>query len=57
MGAFEFVVAASLRAEQLMRGCTPRIVAAHKHTVMAQHEVALGRVAFTTEAATVPDRR
>ena len=55
MGAFEFVVAASLRAEQLMRGCTPRIAASHKHTVMAQHEVALGKVAFTTESAAAPD--
>lgn len=43
-GAFEFVILASLRAAQLMRGCTPRVVPGHKATVTAQREVADGKV-------------
>ncbi len=42
--AFEFVILASLRAAQLMRGCTPRVTAAEKPVVTAQHEVAEGKV-------------
>jgi DNA-directed RNA polymerase subunit K/omega len=42
--AFEFVILASLRAAQLMRGCTPRVTAAEKAVVTAQHEVAEGKV-------------
>jgi DNA-directed RNA polymerase subunit K/omega len=46
VGAFEFVVVSTLRAAQLMRGCTPKVeCGTHKHTVVAQHEVATGRVA------------
>lgn len=45
LGAFEFVVLAMLRAGQLMRGCTPKIDGrTHKHTVIAQFEVAAGYV-------------
>lgn len=44
IGAFEFVVLASLRTAQLMRGCIPRIHSDHKHAVTAQREVAAGMV-------------
>ena len=44
VGAFQFVVLASLRAAQLTRGCTPRVDGAHKATVTAQVEVAEGKV-------------
>ena len=44
IGAFQFVILATLRAAQLMRGCRPRIDGAHKATVMAQFEVAEGKV-------------
>jgi DNA-directed RNA polymerase subunit K/omega len=44
LGAFEFVVLATQRAAQLMRGCIPRVEGAHKPTVIAQFEVALGKV-------------
>jgi DNA-directed RNA polymerase subunit K/omega len=43
-GAFEFVVLANLRAAQLMRGCIPRVIPGHKHTITAQTEVAEGKV-------------
>ena len=44
MGAFEFVIVASLRAAQLMRGCRPKVEGLHKNTIIAQLEVAHGRV-------------
>ena len=44
MGAFQFVVLAKLRAQQLIRGCRPRVDGGHKHTVTAQVEVAEGKV-------------
>jgi hypothetical protein len=44
MGAFQFVVLATLRAAQLMRGCQPRVDGTHKPTVIAQCEVAQGKV-------------
>jgi len=44
MNAFEFVVLASLRAEQLHRGCTPRVEQSEKVAVTAQHEVAERKV-------------
>lgn len=44
VGAFQFVILASLRAAQLMRGCTPRIEGVHKNTVTAQLEVSQGKV-------------
>ena len=44
-GAFEFVVLSTLRAQQLIRGCTPRVdVGAHKKSVVAQIEIAEGKV-------------
>jgi DNA-directed RNA polymerase subunit K/omega len=42
--AFEFAVLAGLRAAQLARGCTPRVAGAEKLTVIAQMEVAAGKV-------------
>lgn len=45
MGAYQFVVIATLRAAQLMRGCTPRIdTMNHKPIVVAQLEVSEGKV-------------
>ncbi len=44
IGAFQFVILASLRAVQLTRGCRPRIDGAHKNTVIAQLEVSQGKV-------------
>lgn len=41
---FEFVRLASLRAAQLMRGCTPRVTASLKRTTTAQREVAERKV-------------
>lgn len=47
IGAFEFVILASLRVVQLTRGCRPRIDGAHKNTVIAQLEVSQGKVVQT----------
>ena len=44
LGAFKFSVLASLRAAQLIRGCRARVEGVHKHTVIAQLEVAQGKV-------------
>ena len=44
MGAFEFVVLSTLRAAQLMRGCRPRVEGDHKATILAQCEIAEGKV-------------
>lgn len=44
IGAFQFVVLASLRAAQLTRGCLPRVEGDHKRTVTAQLEVSQGKV-------------
>jgi DNA-directed RNA polymerase subunit K/omega len=45
-GKFEFVVLATLRAAQLMRGCIPKIATnGHKPTVVALLEVAGGEIA------------
>jgi len=42
--SFEFVIVASLRAAQLMRGCTARVPPSPKAVVTAQREVAEGKV-------------
>jgi DNA-directed RNA polymerase subunit K/omega len=45
MGAYQFAVLSSLRAAQLMRGCTPRVDAeTHKPITVAQLEVAGGHI-------------
>jgi hypothetical protein len=51
IGAFEFVVLASLRTAQLTRGCTPRVPAEHKHIVTAQREIAAGLVTIAPPRA------
>ena len=43
-GRFEFVRLASLRAAQLMRGCSARVPEGHKRTTTAQREIASGEV-------------
>jgi DNA-directed RNA polymerase subunit K/omega len=44
IGAFQFVVVASLRAAQLTRGCAPKVDGLHKTAVIAQLEVSEGRI-------------
>jgi DNA-directed RNA polymerase subunit K/omega len=44
MNAYEFVVLAALRAQQLLAGCLPRLEGDHSAATMAQMEVAGGRV-------------
>jgi DNA-directed RNA polymerase subunit K/omega len=48
---FEFAVVASLRAAQLMRGCTPHVASTHKVIITAQLEVAAGKVAKLVPSA------
>ena len=52
--AFEFVVLSGLRAAQLMRGCTPRVVSAHKVITTAQMEVAEWKVVRAAPVPVVP---
>jgi DNA-directed RNA polymerase subunit K/omega len=47
MSAFEFVVVCAMRTEQLIKGCTPRVTAAGRHTTTARQEVATGVVVRT----------
>jgi len=49
IGTFEFAVVAALRAEQLRRGCVPRVEAHHKFVVTAQLEVIAGKIARVAE--------
>ena len=51
MNAFEFVIAAGLRAAQLQRGCTPRVEQSQKVAVTAQHEVANRKILLVPGAA------
>ena len=51
--AFEFVIVASLRAAQLMRGCVPRVSGAGKAVTIAQREVAEGKVTAAAAAAKI----
>ncbi len=53
--SFEFARVASLRAAQLMLGCTPRVEHATKHTVTAQREVAEGKVSRIPLVVGSPD--
>jgi len=53
MGGFEFVVLAKLRAQQLIRGCRPRVEGLHKATITAQLEVAAGLVTQLSAAIAV----
>lgn len=45
MNGFEFAVVSSLRAAQLIRGCTPLVAGGQKLIMTAQIEVASGKVA------------
>jgi len=54
IGTFEFAVVAALRAEQLRRGCVPRVEGNHKFVVTAQLEVIAGKVVRAVEGV-VPD--
>jgi DNA-directed RNA polymerase subunit K/omega len=51
MGQFHFVTVVRLRAVQLMRGCTPKVElnGSHKATVIAQMEVAQGKIAQSND--------
>ena len=51
---YEFVVVASLRAQQLLAGCTPRLEGEHSPTTMAQMEVAAGHVSRAIGEAAGP---
>ncbi|HEX5006467.1 MAG TPA: DNA-directed RNA polymerase subunit omega [Hyphomonadaceae bacterium] len=44
MGRFEFVRLSSLRAAQLIRGCTARVPEGYKRTTTAQREIAARKV-------------
>lgn len=44
LNAYEFVVVAALRAQQLLAGCTPLLPGEHSAATMAQMEVAGGHV-------------
>jgi DNA-directed RNA polymerase subunit K/omega len=50
MNAFEFSVLSGLRAGQLSRGCTPRVLESPKLAVTAQHEIAEGKVVRSSNA-------
>ena len=57
MGAYQFVVISTLRAAQLMKGCTPRVdPMQHKPIVVAQMEVSEGKVghSMTAPVAVIP---
>ena len=51
LNAFEFAVLAGLRAVQLARGCTPRVIGSNKVAVIAQLEIAERKVVREPEAA------
>jgi DNA-directed RNA polymerase subunit K/omega len=51
MNVFEFAVLSGLRAAQLSRGCTPRVLQLHKLAVTAQMEIAEGKVVRLVNAA------
>lgn len=50
---FEFVKVASLRAAQLMRGCTARVPEGRRPIITAQLEVAAGKVKAEHSLATL----
>lgn len=54
MGVFEFVAIAALRAAQLARGCSPRVDGDHCTAVLAQREVAEGKVIGFVKVAAEP---
>jgi DNA-directed RNA polymerase subunit K/omega len=52
LDAFEFAVLAGLRVAQLARGSTPRVSGSNKLAVIAQQEVAEGKI--VREALSAP---
>ena len=54
MNAYEFVVLASQRAQQLLQGCVPRIAGNHKAIVLAQMEVSTGVIGHATASDPAP---
>jgi DNA-directed RNA polymerase subunit K/omega len=52
--AYEFIVVAALRAQQLLAGCTPRLPGEHTAMVMAQMEVAAGQVVRSESPSDAP---
>jgi DNA-directed RNA polymerase subunit K/omega len=52
--AFEFVVIAALRSQQLQRGCIPRVAGNHKKITIAQMEVVAGVVTRLPAVIPVP---
>jgi hypothetical protein len=54
MGWFEFVALSALRAAQLARGCRPRVDGDHSTAVLAQREVAEGKVTSAAPATAEP---
>jgi DNA-directed RNA polymerase subunit K/omega len=55
MNQYEYVILASLRAQQLMGGCLPRLTGDHKATVMAQMEVSSGKVVRAVDVVLPPE--
>lgn len=51
MNAFEFAVLCALRAAQLQRGCTPRVLPSEKVAVTAQHELAERKIVRSADTA------
>jgi hypothetical protein len=54
LGAFQFVVLASLRAAQLVNGSTPRVEPGREHIITAQLEVAGEMVCASPALALLP---
>jgi hypothetical protein len=54
VNAYEFIAVSALRAQQLLAGCTPRLPGEHTAMVMAQMEVAAGRVARADPGSDAP---
>jgi len=55
--SYEYVVIASLRAKQLLSGCTPRVEGIHNASTMAQMEVAGGKVGRASTDEPQPARQ
>ena len=53
-GKFELVRLSTLRARQLIQGCTPRVAAGLKRTTTAKREVLEGKVIGLPRTAVVP---
>jgi DNA-directed RNA polymerase subunit K/omega len=57
LNAYEFVVVAALRTQQLLAGSAPRIAGQHRAATMAQMEVAGGHVARANGTTVGPPRQ